>query len=431
MANMKTAKEATSTANWKVRRVCIHWPRFGPLHLNRIGAAHALLARHGIETVALEVATDDAIYDWREERGATPYHRETLFPGRSYDDLTPAQMHRAVTKALDRLDPDAVNIHSYSTPDARACIAWCRRHHRVAVCIADSKENDAARIAWREALKRLIVSQFDAAQSAGSAAARYHALLGIPGERIFSGSCVVHNNYFAERAAHVRNDPTPARALPGLGEATPFFLASSRFIERKDLPTLLRAYGAYRRRSAEPWRLVLVGDGPLRPRLEGLVSQERIAGVTFGGWQQIEALPAYYGLASAFVHTATVDQWALVVNEAMAAGLPVIVSAGSGCAEDLVREGENGFTFAPGDEEGLAHRMHAVAHEVDLDAFARRSHEIIAEWPLERFGTSLLQAVEAGAEPARRRPFDPRARLLISVLRLAARSPRSFHTVES
>ncbi|MEP0545431.1 MAG: glycosyltransferase family 4 protein [Rhodothermales bacterium] len=392
-------------------------------------AAHEVLGRHGIEVVALEIASNDAIYDWREEQAPTPYPRETLFPGRNYDNLTPEQLHTVTTEALDKLNPDAVHIHSYATPDARACLAWCRRHRRVAVCMAESKESDAPRIWWRERLKHVIASEFDAAQASGSPGTRYAVKLGIPASRIFIGYSVVDNEYFAEHALIAQNDPSGVRHLPGLGDPTPFFFASARFIERKNLPALLHAYARYRRESPEPWRLVLIGDGPLRPQLEQIIADEQIEGITLAGWMQIEHLPSYYGLASAFVHTAEVDQWGLVVNEAMAAGLPVIVSTGTGCSEDLVHDGENGFTFRPDDIATLARHLYAVAHEVDRDGFAQRSREIIAEWPLERFGTSLHQAVEAGAEVADRRGFSLLARAALWALRKASRSITSFHSI--
>lgn len=416
-------------------RLCIQFPRLGPLHLNKLRVAHDVLGPRGIETVALETASDSATYDWRLHDGPTSFPRETVFPGELYDDIAPDRMHRAVTDALDRLAPDAVHIHSYSTPDARACLAWCRRNRRIAILMAESKRGDAPRAGWREALKRALVSQFDAAQASGSASVRYYAELGIPEGRIFTGYSVIDNDYFAEHVEAVHRAPEASRALPGLSDETPFFFASARFMERKDLPTLLRAYAVYHRRAkkegATPWRLLLLGDGPLRQRLEALAREEGIAeDVAMPGWRQIEDLPAYYALASAFVHTATVDQWALVINEAMAAGLPVILSTGAGAAEDLVRDGENGFTFQPGDADALARHLFAVAHEVDRKAFAQRSRTLIEEWPLERFATSLHQALKAGAEVASSRGISLRARFIIAALRWIARSPRSFHTVQ-
>ena len=83
--------------------------------------------------------------------------------------------------------------------------------------------------------------------------------------------------------------------------------------------------------------------------------------VILPGFRQYDELPAFYGLARAFVHASTTEQWGLVVNEAMAAGLPVLVSDRCGCAQDLVRNGVNGFTFDPCDVEELAGLMHRVA----------------------------------------------------------------------
>ena len=79
------------------------------------------------------------------------------------------------------------------------------------------------------------------------------------------------------------------------------------------------------------------------------------------GFKQYHDLPAYYGLAGAFVHTSTVEQWGLVVNEAMAAGLPVLVSRNCGCAADLVQDGVNGFAFDPLDGDRMAALLTKVA----------------------------------------------------------------------
>src|SRR5262249_59830905 len=96
------------------------------------------------------------------------------------------------------------------------------------------------------------------------------------------------------------------------------------------------------------WKLVLLGEGEQRAKLEGLRDALGLRNdVSMPGFKQYDELPAYYGLASAFVHTSTTEQWGLVVNEAMAAGLPVLVSERCGCGPDLVREGVNGFTFDP------------------------------------------------------------------------------------
>ena len=68
---------------------------------------------------------------------------------------------------------------------------------------------------------------------------------------------------------------------------------------------------------------------------------------------ELETLASHYGRSHALVLASRKDTWALVVNEAMAAGLPVIVSRACGCVDDLVEDGVNGWSFACDDVQGL------------------------------------------------------------------------------
>jgi glycosyltransferase involved in cell wall biosynthesis len=125
--------------------------------------------------------------------------------------------------------------------------------------------------------------------------------------------------------------------------------------------------------------------------------------VLMPGFKQYDELPAYYGLAGAFVLGSTEEQWGLVVNEAMAAGLPVLVSRRCGCAPELVRDGENGFTFDPHDASGLAVLMTEMAADADARAaMGRASRRTISHWAPETFGLNLWKA--AGAAMALPRP---------------------------
>jgi len=91
-----------------------------------------------------------------------------------------------------------------------------------------------------------------------------------------------------------------------------------------------------------------------------------------------------------------IDPWGLVVNEGMASGLPVIVSKGCGCAKTLVQEGENGWTFEPGDVETLTKLMLQVSSisQDKVKQMGKRSEEIIADWSLDRFVEGVLEAIQ-------------------------------------
>jgi glycosyltransferase involved in cell wall biosynthesis len=413
-----------------MKRVCIQWPRFGPYHLARLRATHRLFQERGVEVVGLETAGNDATYAWDVEQDEEPFRRVQVFPNRVFETIPPAEVHDAVTATLDRLDPDAVAIVSYSFPDARACLTWCRRRRRVAVLMSATKENDAERVGWRERIKALLVRQYDAALVGGTPQRAYLEKLGFPAERIFQPYNAVDNDFFYAGAEAARREPKGVAHLPGLEQGGPFFLASGRFLAIKNLDRLLLAYNSYRSRVPTPWPLLLLGDGPERPHLEQRIRHEHIEGVTLCGFQQREALPAYYGLAGAFVHPTLKDTWGLVVNEAMAAGLPVLVSERAGCAGDLVEEGTNGFTFDPDDTAVLTTLLEQVAApSTDRETLGTRAREIVAAWSPERFAEGLWAAVWAGDDRPRRVPdFLPRA--VLWGLRHAARRTTAFHSVQ-
>jgi 1,2-diacylglycerol 3-alpha-glucosyltransferase len=388
----------------------VHFPRFGPYHLARINAAFEELRTAGVKVVGMETASLDDTYAWQQEEGATAFERRVALPGRVYERSSRLEMWRGVKSVLDSVNPDAMAIHGYSTCDTWSALAWCNLHHRKAILLSDSKYDDMPRHFCKEWLKQWLVHKFDAALCAGRASRIYLERLGMEPEQIFEGFDVVDNDFFWRGAEKARRDPASYRSMPGLESPEPFFLVSARFIHEKNLDGLLRSYTQYRRVLSEtdsgrsPWRLVILGDGPERNALENLVRSEGIQGVSFPGFLQIDQLPIYYGLASFFVHPSHQDTWGLVVNEAMAAGLPILVSKNSGCAQDLVCEGENGFTFASEDATTLADLMKKVSSgQANLKAMSVSSRNRIKNWGLTRFAQGLHGALQAALQRNRSR----------------------------
>jgi glycosyltransferase involved in cell wall biosynthesis len=119
----------------------------------------------------------------------------------------------------------------------------------------------------------------------------------------------------------------------------------------------------------------------------------------FEGLKQVDELPACYAAADCFVLPSLSEPWGLVVNEAMASGLPVLISRRCGCARDLVREGENGFLFDPTRPDELARLMGLVADGgVDRAAMGAASRRIVSGFTVERFAqravTHMTQLLE-------------------------------------
>ena len=377
-------------------RIAILFNRLGPYHWARVrGAAEEA------DVVAVEVTHEDTEYAWDRVDGAHGVEHVTVFPDRAPEAVPAAEQRAAVGAALAAAAPDVVAVPGWSVPAALAALDWCVATGVPAVVMSASTALDAPRRWWSEAVKRCVVRQFDAGLVGGTPHAAYLAALGVPAARVFVGYDVVDNAHFAAGAAAARADADAVRARLGLPAR--YFVAIGRFIPKKNLPRLLDAYAAYRRaaprRGTEaPWDLVLLGDGPERAAVEERRARLGLeTSVHLPGFKQYPALPAYYGLADAFVHASTTEQWGLVVNEAMAAGLPVVVSDRCGCAPDLVAPGRNGFTFDPYDTGALTDALLRLtaAPEAERAAMGAASAAIVDGYTPAVFGRNLRRAAEA------------------------------------
>jgi len=121
--------------------IVVHFARLGPYHFARLGSAVEVLGATGWRVTALEVAGSDATYEWeRNAQAGSGYARTTVFPDRVFEDLAKGEMARGVSGALDALRPDAVAVAGWGTPDARACLSWCKRNGARAIVMSEPVE---------------------------------------------------------------------------------------------------------------------------------------------------------------------------------------------------------------------------------------------------------------------------------------------------
>jgi glycosyltransferase involved in cell wall biosynthesis len=370
-------------------RFAILFHRFGPYHIARLNAT----AKLG-DLVGVELSGSGGEYGW-DPVSTDSFRRITVCPEGDTNALPPAERIARIETALNEIDPDALAIAGYSDPGMLIAARWGLNRGKKLILMSDSQYHDEPRRWWKEWIKRRLVSCFGSGFVAGTTHAEYLHRLGMPRERIFKGYDVVDNDHFSRGAKVARNDPG-ARMRMGMPER--FFLALARFVPKKNLGGLLEAYADYRRhRGTDAWDLVVIGDGPLRKQLEGQIDHLGIAAhVRLTGFIQYDQLPAYYGMASAFVLPSLQDQWGLVVNEAMAAGLPVIVSDVCGCSPDLVRHGENGYTFPPRDLKRLAEQLGLLSSDADAgEALGRIGNSMITNWSVEQFASNSWAAASS------------------------------------
>jgi 1,2-diacylglycerol 3-alpha-glucosyltransferase len=307
---------------------------------------------------------------------------------------------------LDEIRPDVVAIIGYDHQVPRAALKWCRHNRRGAILMLESQAIDYPRIFWKEWIKSRIVGYYDAVLAGGTPQAAYARQLGMPTDRIFFGYDAVDNDYWSAQTDRVRKAPDVSRRSLALPEK--YFLTACRFIPKKNLDGLIKSYAGYvEKANGDPWHLVIVGDGPLAGSIHNLAAELGINHlVHFPGYLSADNMAPYYALASAFVLASDhSEQWGLVVNEAMAAKLPVLVSQICGCAHDLVVEGVTGFAFDAKKYTELTNLLWRVASgQFDLLQIGDNARAHIQRFSTSVFAASLFAAAEVASAYAQGRP---------------------------
>jgi glycosyltransferase involved in cell wall biosynthesis len=163
-----------------------------------------------------------------------------------------------------------------------------------------------------------------------------------------------------------------------------------RLESEKGVLTLLDAWTAVPRSS----ELTIVGTGSLRPRIAQRVATTVMGRVKLLGHQGRDDLADRYAEADVFVFPSVSDPWGLVVNEAMAAGLPVVASSAAGAVVDLVQHGRNGFVVDPWDaraqRDSLSELIEDPAQRLRM---GRESSTMIEAFSPEAWASGMREAV--------------------------------------
>ncbi len=312
----------------------------------------------------------------------------TLLPDAAWSKVRQDRLSALVWRKLDEADPQAVLVPGYYTAPALAAALWAKRRGRRSILMTETTRQDHPRVRWKEAVKaRLLNGLFDAAIAGGQRHADYLDELGFPRERVARKYDVVDNKYFCREADRCR---------ASRGSATePYFLYVGRLAAEKNVSGLVRAFAHFRSRGGT-WPLILAGDGPLAGALKEQVSAAGLEhSVRFAGLLPTASLVPHYAFAGCFILPSFREPWGLVVNEAMAAGLPVIVSGRCGCVDDLVESGRNGYTFNPLRDGELSECMLRMARASarDRENMAQASRRIIADYSLEHWAEEVYRVI--------------------------------------
>lgn len=354
-----------------------------------LGHAHRARVRRlnaipGIRCIGVEFADQERTRS-TELRDGTPI--ETLATG-TYEDIPWPKRAWSALGYARRTRPSAAII------DCPADVAqWAvgRGLQRMGVSTLvrwASTREDYPRVRWRELLKRFPYAGWDGYLATGARAAEYVESFGVDRSDIFVCGNPVDEEIF------------DLLGSPRIRERDESFLFVGRWIWHKNLPRLLDAFERYRSRGGRfALELAGSGDGADAEQLRDRIA--RVPGVRALGFLSARELASAYARASCLVLPSVSENWGLVVNEAMLAGLPVIVSNRCGCIPELVANGENGVVVDPFDVEDLTRAMFRI-EALGADGrgeMAARSASRVAEQSSERWAQRVAHALRRVCTP--------------------------------
>jgi glycosyltransferase involved in cell wall biosynthesis len=299
---------------------------------------------------------------------------------------------------------DAFIVHGWGVRSYWQAMVACWRTGTPVLVRGDSQLPTARPVLWR-ALKvpiyRSFVPRFDGYLVVGERARAYLRRYGAPETRMFFAPHAVDNDFFERRSAALRPQRVAIREQWGLPANATVFLFAGKLVPRKRVDDFVQA--VHRASTGQPrvWGLV-AGDGPLRGTLESEVAR-RGWPVRFAGFLNQTEMPRAYAASDALVLPSdSSETWGLVVNEAMASGLPAVVSDAVGCGPDLVLSEETGAVFPCGEVGRMSSVLGTLADTpLRLAEMGLRARKRISLYSLDG---AVDGAVAAIASIERRRP---------------------------
>ncbi len=295
---------------------------------------------------------------------------------------------------LRRSNPGSVICGGYDSFAAWASFLWCKARRRRFVLWVESNARDQRTPGWlKDLLKRSIVSRANAIAASGVATAEYVRQLGAREDRIFIAPFGGDNGLFTRESAQV----DAAREKTERGWPERLVMYSGRLVVEKGVFVLLEAFRRICQRLPNAG-LLIVGHGPELENMQEFCRRHDLNRVYFAGPQPYERMPFFYALADILALPTFSDPWGFVVNEAFACGVPALVSRVAGACDDLIVEGETGFTLEPGDAEDLASKMLRLLEDPKLRArMSANCRERVKPYSARACAEGLLAAVKGEA----------------------------------
>ena len=359
----------------------------------RIPVFNALASSSGINLHVIFLAeTDPTQRQWKVYADEIRFSYEVLPNWRRRFERLHVLLNVGIFSSLRRCAPDLIICGGYNYPAVWQSLLWAKAHRVPVVLWCESTLNDQRnKRKVFEIAKRIFFQACAGFLVPGTASREYVSSFGIGPTEIITAPNAVDISFFTQRADDALRERS--RFLHELNLPAHYFLYVGRLVEQKGIFHLLEAYEKMTSQIRGQVGLVFVGDGPDRSRLLQRAAAIAPGRVCWAGFVHREQLPAYYALSDALVLPTLSDPWGLVVNEAMAAGAPVIVTDVAGCTVDLVTHMWNGYVIEAGHLDELSSALESLAGSSRLrSTMGARSRERILKFSPQRCAEGFAMA---------------------------------------
>ena len=277
--------------------------------------------------------------------------------------------------------PDVVIISGYNYLATWSMLAWAKASGKPVALWFESNAFDRRRYVVKEYVKRVFLRGCDVAHVYGKSNRDYLESMGMKSSSILEKRATVDWEIFSKRRAGFHSD---FRRFAYVG----------RFSPEKNLPRLLEAFRIVRDKT--PAELVLVGYGPDEPQLkQRTLDLDLEESVVFAGPKTQDEVSMTMAECDCLVLPSLSEPWGLVANEALCAGLPIILSNRCGCALDLV-SAATGWIVRAEDTDGLAEAMLRVCRlsRESLQSMGQAAVSIAGEYAPEKCASRILANLE-------------------------------------
>lgn len=361
-------------------RVMILYMHCSPHQVVAVEAARQKFLAEGHELIPVEFYYGSTEYTWTLNDKHRPEQWLCLFPNQKC--VSNSKLFWKLRRKIKELRIDVVAINGWYGLYAWWLVFLKRWIGCKVVVVSDTVHWKAPRKWYKELPKKILLRRVDAGFVAGTPQAEYLQSLGMSGTQLTFGNDVVDNQLYSSIAP--RTKPEGRKIVIG---------TAARLIPEKNLLAAIHAFDTVRRMHSDlklEWRIA--GQGPLEATLKQLVHELQVP-VVFLGFVGYTDLPGFYEQLDLYWQPSVSESWGLVVNEAMAAGLPTLVSDHCGCARDLVTSSTGWIhqISQSGMVDGLEKAL------TDRKCWPERgstARALIKQWDVSRFSEGLHQACQ-------------------------------------